>query len=202
MSLKFYILILASNLIFSVSSIQAKTKVFKFVDEYGRVQFTDRPSHDGFIKLVKTWKGWVEAKPAGNYKVNKKKFATVISNTAELYELPSALVKAIIHAESHYNPIIVSRAGAVGLMQLMPATAQRYKVYDRQNPTQNIRGGVEYFRDLMMMFGNNLDLSLAAYNAGENAVKRYGNKIPPYPETQRYVKKVRSLYTKYKKGTL
>lgn len=106
----------------------------------------------------------------GNFKHNKKR-----------YSVDEPLVQAIIHAESYYNPVAVSSSGAVGLMQLMPAIAKRFGVNDGQNLEQNINGGARYFSELMPMFEGDLSLSLAAYNAGENAVKRYG-KIPPYPK--------------------
>ncbi|MEE9552534.1 MAG: lytic transglycosylase domain-containing protein, partial [Gammaproteobacteria bacterium] len=106
---------------------------------------------------------------------------------------------AVITAESAYDPRAVSRAGAVGLMQLMPATAKRYGVKNRLNPRENIYGGTRYLRDLLIMFDNNLLLALAAYNAGENAVKNHGNRIPPYKETQTYVRKVINYYKKYRK---
>jgi soluble lytic murein transglycosylase-like protein len=97
-------------------------------------------------------------------------------------------------AESSYNPNAESKAGAQGLMQLMPGTAKRYGVDDSFNPEQNLSGGSRYLRDLLKMFNNRLPLALAAYNAGENAVKRNGNEIPPYEETRNYVKKVLHLY--------
>jgi soluble lytic murein transglycosylase-like protein len=91
----------------------------------------------------------------------------------------------------------VSRAGAVGLMQLMPETAKRYKVTDRHDPEQNIRGGAQYLRDLLRMFNNDLHLTIAAYNAGEKAVMKYGNRIPPFRETLAYVPKVMKFYKQY-----
>jgi soluble lytic murein transglycosylase-like protein len=87
-----------------------------------------------------------------------------------------------------------SYAGAVGLMQLMPATAKRYGVKNRRNPAQNISGGTRYLKDLLKMFNSNLKLAVAAYNAGENAVIKYRNSIPPYRETRNYVKKVLRFY--------
>jgi soluble lytic murein transglycosylase-like protein len=105
-----------------------------------------------------------------------------------------ALIHAVISVESAYNPSARSHAGAVGLMQLMPETAKRYGVTNRLDPAQNIQGGARYLRDLTAMFNGNLQLVLAAYNAGEEAVIKYGKKIPPYRETQAYVKRVASLY--------
>ncbi|MFZ5485355.1 MAG: transglycosylase SLT domain-containing protein [Pseudomonadota bacterium] len=114
------------------------------------------------------------------------------------YKVEPALVHAVITAESGYNASAVSRAGAQGLMQLMPQTAARYDVSDAFDPEQNIRGGVRYLSDLLKLFDNDYRLAVAAYNAGENAVLRHGRKIPPYRETQAYVPKVLRLYEKYR----
>ena len=97
-------------------------------------------------------------------------------------------------------PQAVSKKGAVGLMQLMPGTAKRYGVDDRRDPGENVAGGVRYLRDLLIQF-RSVSLALAAYNAGESAVVRYGNRIPPYPETRRYVYKVLTHYKELKKTT-
>jgi hypothetical protein len=112
-------------------------------------------------------------------------------------QVEPALIHAVISVESAYNPAARSHAGAVGLMQLMPGTAKRYGVTDRLDPEQNIHGGARYLRDLKAMFNNNLHLVLAAYNAGEEAVMKYGKKIPPYRETQNYVPKVLHHYQRY-----
>jgi hypothetical protein len=103
------------------------------------------------------------------------------------------LVQAVMQAESAYNPRAVSRKGAIGLMQLMPATARELSVPDPYSPEQNIRGGVTYLRRMMDLFGGRLDHAVAAYNAGPGAVQRYGG-IPPYAETQQYVQRVLGLY--------
>jgi len=128
-----------------------------------------------------------------------KKFSPTVDAIAKLYRLPKSLVHAVITAESAYNPNAISRAGAVGLMQLMPGTAKRYGVKNRMNPYENIHGGSRYLRDLLIMFKNDLRLALAAYNAGEGAVKKYGYKVPPYKETQTYVRRVINYYKKYQK---
>lgn len=176
--------------------------IYKYVDKHGRTILTDKPSHGGYKRLVKTWKGWEESKSQialKDFNKNRLRFETTIREYAERYQLPHSLLHAVITAESAYDPNAVSRAGAVGLMQLMPETAKRYGVSNRHNPTDNINGGTRYLRDLLQMFNNNLQLALAAYNAGENAVKKYGNKIPPYTETQNYVKKVIGYYQQYRK---
>lgn len=179
----------------------AGADIYKYVDKHGRVHLTDRPAHTGYKRLVKTWKGWEEAKVdyrrAGQ---NRKKYEPAILTAAKSHRLPPALVHAVITAESAYDPNAVSKAGAVGLMQLMPGTAERYGVRNRRDPVANVVGGTRYLRDLLNMFDNDLVLALAAYNAGENAVIRNGRKIPPYKETQTYVRRVLKYYNRYKKA--
>ncbi len=162
---------------------------------------TDKPKNDNYKRLVKTWKGWQEQKSSialKDFEKNKKKYKSTIDFYAERYRLPRSLLHAVVTAESAYDANAVSRAGAVGLMQLMPDTAKRYGVRNRRNPSDNVNGGTRYLRDLLLMFNNNLVLALAAYNAGEGAVKRYGNKVPPFKETRRYVNKVIDFYKKYR----
>jgi Transglycosylase SLT domain len=115
-----------------------------------------------------------------------------INEAALMYNLDPDLIRAIIRAESAFNPFAVSRAGAQGLMQLMPAVAEELDVLDPFDPRQNIFGGARYLRQLLDRNKGNLDLAVASYNAGPNAVDRY-NGIPPYRETRKYVKKVNSF---------
>ena len=117
----------------------------------------------------------------------------MIVRIAEKYRLEPALLHAVISAESSFNPKAVSEDGAVGLMQLMPATARRFGVDNPYDPVTNIDGGARYLRHLLNRF-DDIQLALAAYNSGENAVLRYGNTIPPYPETHHYVVKVLAYY--------
>ncbi len=178
--------------------------IYKYVDKHGRVILTDKPRSDNYKLLVKTWKGWEEKKSKvayDDFAANKKKYTSTIAYYARRYRLPSSLLHAVITAESAYDPNAVSRAGAVGLMQLMPETAKRYGVHNRLNPADNVNGGTRYLHDLLKMFDNKLRLALAAYNAGEGAVKRNGYKIPPYEETRNYVEKVLAYYREYKKNT-
>jgi soluble lytic murein transglycosylase-like protein len=112
-------------------------------------------------------------------------------------QLEPALIHAIIATESKHNAKAKSSKGAVGLMQLMPATARRFNVQDKHNPKQNILAGSRYLRELLTQFNGNLPLSLAAYNAGPGAVVKYHNKIPPYKETLYYVPKVLKFYRQY-----
>jgi hypothetical protein len=110
---------------------------------------------------------------------------------AKRYELDEELVSAVVRAESGYDPAAVSRVGAIGLMQLMPATAAEMEVDDPFDPEQNLDGGVRYLKWMLDRFEGEVDLALAAYNAGPAAVDRYGG-IPPYPETRSYIRRVKS----------
>jgi len=130
----------------------------------------------------------------GSADTGKWQFNDLIADVAERYQLDEKLLHAVIQTESAYNANAVSPAGAVGLMQLMPGTAERYGVVDRNDPVQNIHGGARYLRDLLDMFHPNIDLAIAAYNAGENAVVKYNYTIPPYQETQNYVRQVLARY--------
>ncbi|MEO5333086.1 MAG: lytic transglycosylase domain-containing protein [Magnetococcus sp. YQC-5] len=127
----------------------------------------------------------------------KRSFSETIQDASMRYQIHSALIKAVIKTESDFNPLAVSPKGAVGLMQLMPGTAMDLGVLDRTDPVANIDGGVRYLRDLLGQFNNNLILSLAAYNAGPSTVKKYGNTIPPFEETQQYVARVLHYYRAY-----
>ena len=199
---KLNLLMFAACVIFIAPT--AYADIYKYTDKRGRVILTDTPKNSKYVKLVKTWKGWVPLKTGSisykNFEKNRKKHSGTINVIADRYKLPKSLIHAVITAESAYDSNAVSRAGAVGLMQLMPGTARRYGVKNRRNPYQNISAGTQYLRDLLIMYDNNLQLVLAAYNAGEGAVKKYNNTIPPYKETQNYVKKVIAYYHKYKQS--
>jgi soluble lytic murein transglycosylase-like protein len=120
----------------------------------------------------------------------RARYQTLIDREAVRHGLQPELLHAVIRAESSYRPRAKSHAGACGLMQLMPATARRFGVSDIWDPGQNIRGGAAYLRFLMDRFDGDIRLVVAAYNAGEGAVAKYGNRVPPYRETQGYVKRV------------
>jgi soluble lytic murein transglycosylase-like protein len=130
-------------------------------------------------------------KPA---EVETRKYLVFVDRASRAHGVDGALVHALIFAESSYDPNAVSPAGATGLMQLMPATAKRYGVSDLFDPEQNIRGGVRHLKDLLVQFDGDIELAIAAYNAGPNAVIRAGMRIPPYPETTTYVPKVIGHY--------
>lgn len=141
---------------------------------------------------------------------NLIKFEPILAQAAKDFAVDIALLKAVMAAESRFNPLAVSRKGAIGLMQLMPATAQRYGLYADStqtiqqkltDPETNIRLGARYLRDLQNMFPSKLELMLASYNAGEGAVQKYNNQVPPYPETRNYVQTVTQFYQMYKPTT-
>lgn len=154
--------------------------------------FVQKPDAD-FQKILDTT---VKSKNNPN-SVSRSEIDNLITKYSDKNGLDEDFVKAVINQESGFNPNATSHCGAMGLMQLMPATAQGLGVTDAYNPEQNIQGGTKYLKGLMDRFGNDKSLALAAYNAGPNAVKKYGG-IPPYAETQNYVKKVLSKYDTYK----
>ncbi len=171
----------------------ASADIYKYVAPDGGVYYTDEPAHSQF-KLIIRSRPKNYSKAYKRYKQNKKKYASLIKVIAQKHAFDEHLLHAIIRAESAYDPHALSSAGAVGMMQLMPATAKRYGVTDRRNPAQNIDAGVRYMKDLLNMFNSDLKLAVAAYNAGENAVLKYKRTIPPYPETRKYVQRVLSFY--------
>lgn len=171
----------------------AAADIYKYVDSNGGVHLADRPLHRGYVLIFRDGRKVTPQSWSRGSALNRKRYSPVVDQVAQRHRLDASLVHAVVQVESSYNPVAVSRAGAVGLMQLMPATAQRYGVPDRRDPHRNLDGGVRYLRDLILRF-NNVVLALAAYNAGENAVERYGNRVPPYPETRRYVQKVMQVW--------
>lgn len=130
----------------------------------------------------------------GNFTTGDGKVDSYILDSAKRYNIDPLLIYAQMHQESSFKPKATSNKGASGLMQLMPATARRMGVTDIYNPKQNIEGGIKYMRLLLDMFGGDVALALAGYNAGEGAVMKYGNQIPPYRETQEYVRRIGARY--------
>jgi soluble lytic murein transglycosylase-like protein len=130
----------------------------------------------------------------------RAQYAPLIAKVAQEFQLDPSLLHAIVTVESGYNPVAKSPAGAIGLMQLIPDTAERFGVKNITDPLENLRGGARYLRFLLGMFKNNIELVLAAYNAGENAVAQAGNKIPNYAETKAYVPSVLTQYHHFNKN--
>jgi soluble lytic murein transglycosylase-like protein len=179
--------------------------VYKFVDGSGHVVYTDKPKHRGFKLIIRTPVSVMLARRSQptrlprNFSFSRATergrlaYSPLIEETANRYDLDPALLHAVIRAESAYNPGAVSHKGAAGLMQLMPATAERFGVRDRFDPAENIEGGARYLSELLDMFSD-VRLAVAAYNSGENTVKKFGYQIPPIAETQDYVAKVLNYY--------
>ncbi|MGH7357785.1 MAG: lytic transglycosylase domain-containing protein [Candidatus Rokuibacteriota bacterium] len=174
----------------------AAGSTYRFEDGEGVVHYTNVPSDPryGFVRRDPEPE---RAKPAtdagGSLGRGVRAFAHLIRTTAERHGVDARLVEAIVQTESAGNPTAVSPKGARGLMQLMPERAAELGVRDSFDPVQNVDGGVRHMRDLLQRFGGDVTLALAAYNAGETAVRTYGG-IPPYAETREYVRRVRSLY--------
>ena len=182
-------------------------QVYSYIKDGVRHYTSARPKGAGVVASVRTIKySFIEtcfacaANPGVNFgtlRLNTAAYQAEISAAARDYGVDEAIVRAIIHAESSFNPMALSHAGAQGLMQLMPATARRFGVTDSYNASQNIRGGVKYLAWLLKRFNGNLSLAAAGYNAGEGAVDRHGG-VPPYQETQRYVARVGVLADRYR----
>jgi soluble lytic murein transglycosylase-like protein len=191
----------------------ARADIYGYVDDKGVSHFSDRRLTSRYYLYkrespqVKTFPGSslviinvpssAPRRAGGINPAYRKQFAPLVAAVAREQGLDPALLHAVVTVESGYNPRARSVKGAAGLMQLMPETARRYQVTDIWDPRQNLSGGARYLRDLLAMFNNNMSLALAAYNAGEQAVISYGNRIPPYPETRNYVPQVMQHYHLY-----
>lgn len=181
-------------------ALPASADIYKYEDEDGVAHFTDAPTDKRFKIFMRDLKKDKKLRTSFRLSAcarNPEEFESIINAYASEYGVDKALIKAVIHAESGYNPNAVSRTGAQGLMQLMPKTAQGLKVADSFNPRDNIRGGVRYLRFLLDTFKGDVTLALAAYNAGLARVAQYGG-VPPYTETRNYVAKVLSYQKSYR----
>lgn len=191
-------------LIFAIAAAPAlaRANVYAFTDAGGVTHFSNVPTDSRYLLLMATDE---PAEPAAAAKAQpvdwlarSVQYEGMIRSAARAATIQPALVRAVIVVESGFNPHAVSKKGAVGLMQLRPETARRYGVTNINDPEQNVRAGAHYLSDLIARFGKNLELALAAYNAGEEAVERYGRRIPPYKETLNYVPSVLRVYEKLK----
>jgi soluble lytic murein transglycosylase-like protein len=176
--------------------------VFTYTEDDGTVVYTNvQPSGRKARRMGKSFTP-APAKdapvPVPKARANTEELDGAIIAAADRYKIPRALVLAVMHTESNFNPMALSNKGASGLMQLMPGTAREMYVSDLFDKQQNIEGGVRYLRVLANRFDGDMVKMVAAYNAGPEAVVKYGGKVPPYAETQAYVKKVLGLYWKYK----
>nr|WP_255691952.1 lytic transglycosylase domain-containing protein [Luteimonas sp. XNQY3] len=182
-------------------------QVYSYVKDGVRHYSSSRPTGGAQVAAVRTIRysffetcyacGAAPGVNFGSVRLNENAYRDEVARASREFGVEEAIVRAIMHAESAFNPNALSRAGAQGLMQLMPATAARFGVVNAFDPEQNIRGGVEYLAWLLKRFNGDLTLAAAGYNAGEGAVQRHGG-IPPYAETQRYVVRVGTLADRYR----
>lgn len=190
-------------LLTGIGSVQLlHAEVYRFTDKDGMVNYTNiKPANQ---QNVKTFSFPCYASDPKcqlldweRIPLNRQAFNREIQAAAQVFTVDEALIRAIIHAESAYQPEALSPKGAQGLMQLMPATQKDLQVEDVFDPLSNIEGGTRYLASLMKEFDQNIDLAAAAYNAGPGAVHKYGG-IPPYKETREYVRRVKILYRRYR----
>jgi soluble lytic murein transglycosylase-like protein len=200
-----------SSLVLLLCSGLAHADIYRFQNAEGSTVFSDiRPTGRKYEVVVKSPRPPAQRTRADEdgaraaavlpriSALDRARYAVHINEAARANHVDPALIHAVISAESGYNAAARSPKGALGLMQLMPDTARRYSVRNSLDPVQNIYGGVRYLADLLRMFNNDLKLVIAAYNAGENAVVKYGNRVPPYAETRAYVPRVLGYYRKYR----
>jgi len=173
-----------SSLTFSVPTTTAE--IYQYIGRDGSISLTNVPSDSRYQKIETESSRF-------HTTMSEQELEPVIRRHSSRQQIHPALIRAVIKAESDFDPRAVSRAGAIGLMQLMPQTAIRLDVRDMYNPDDNVGGGAKYLRQLLDRFHGNLPLALAAYNAGENAVDRY-QALPPFDETRQYVRKVLRYY--------
>jgi len=166
--------------------------IFRYLDENGVMHFTNAPTSS-----IQKYRLFLKEKPVITRRYSTKKYDNLISDASERYGVSFPLLKAIIKAESDFDPLVVSKKGATGLMQIMPQNFKSLGIKDPFDPWQNINAGARYFKQMFDRFNGKLSLSLAAYNAGPTAVDRYKT-IPPYEETEEYVRRVLKYYYNYK----
>lgn len=187
----------------------ALADIYRYVDANGVEHYTNiQPSARGWQRVVKTGGNSVVRGRGARGSVVRapdpervRRYDAFIREGALLYRLPESFVRAVMRVESNFYPDAVSNRGAMGLMQLMPATAKSMGVLDAFDPRQNVLGGTRFLRVLANSFGGDLVRTIAAYNAGPGAVQRY-NGIPPYAETRRYVQRVLTHYYAYREAEL
>lgn len=186
---------LAAGIVLAASAASVQAGAFYAgVSADGRLRVADEPG-SGLLAFQPSTLRKAAGRPREGI-VDASRWQPLLQQIAAEVGIEPALLQAVVQQESAFNPLAVSPAGAAGLMQLMPATAARFGVRDRFDPVQNLRGGARYLAWLLHHFDQDLDLALAGYNAGEGSVRRHGNRIPPFVETQAYVRAVRQHYAR------
>jgi soluble lytic murein transglycosylase-like protein len=180
----------------TASAAAAHPQIYTYVDANGMRHYTDVPDNNRYRLLVLSPHDRTESGDRYDSMLLAKagRYDSIIENAAQSASVEPNLLRAVIVVESGFNSRAVSKRGAVGLMQLMPATASRFGVSNLYDPRQNIHAGAQYLKFLINRFGQNVRLALAAYNAGEEAVERNGGQIPPFTETMAYVPRVLHIY--------
>lgn len=182
--------------VLAATAAHAHPKIYTYLDAEGVRHFTDVPDDNRYRLLVLSAQDLTESGDRYNPSLLARatQYDAIIETAASSNAVEANLLRAVIVVESGFNSHAVSKRGAVGLMQLMPATASRFGVSNLYDPRQNVHAGARYLKFLMDRFGQNVRLALAAYNAGEDAVDRNGGQIPPFTETMAYVPKVLKIY--------
>jgi soluble lytic murein transglycosylase-like protein len=186
---------LLAILLFATAAEVARADIYMFTDAGGVTHYSNVPVDPRYERVIcePLSDAVLAAAPAG-WRNRAAAYSDLIEEAARRARINPALLRAVIAVESAFDPRAVSPKGAQGLMQLRPATARRYGVHQPFDPRDNLQGGASYIRDLLKRYGNDLELALAAYNAGEDAVERFGRTIPPFRETRAYVPAVLKLY--------
>ena len=174
----------------------ARADIYMYRDSRGVLHFSNAPSEPQYQYYMPDWSSWKRSRSGAIGGARRRAYDNIIRDAARRHQVDTALVKAVIRAESDFVPRAVSPKGALGLMQLMPATARLRNVWRVMEPRDNVEGGVSHLRYLLDRYGGNLRLALAAYNAGEKAVDAHGG-VPPYPETWEYLTRVLSFRDSY-----
>jgi soluble lytic murein transglycosylase-like protein len=184
------------SLSLAAPSVWANAKIYTYLDAQGQRHYTDVPDNNRYRLLVLSPQERTASGDRYDSQLLAKatQYDSIIEHAAVSAALEPNLLRAVIVVESGFNSRAVSKRGAVGLMQLMPATASRYGVSNPYDARQNVHGGARYLKFLIDRFGHDVRLALAAYNAGEEAVDRNGGQIPPFSETMAYVPRVLKIY--------
>ena len=184
------------SMLLAAQAAGASAKIYTYVDEQGLRHYTDTPDNNRYrlLRLSPEDRTFSGDRYDSQLLARATQYDSIIEQAASSAAVEANLLRAVIVVESGFNSRAVSKRGAIGLMQLMPATASRFGISNAYDPQQNVRAGARYLKFLMERFGHNVRLALAAYNAGEDAVDRNGGQVPPFAETQAYVPRVLKIY--------